>query len=183
MEEIWKDIKEFEGLYQISNRGNVRSLDRTDNNNHFKEGHLLPLCDNGKGYKIVGLWKNNEQCMKQVHRLVAEAFIPNTNNLPCVNHKDENPSNNDVTNLEWCTYEYNNNYGTKGKRISDANSKSVIQYTKQGEFVAEYKSAIEAKENTGIDNGHIGKCCNGQRKSAGGFLWEYKIKIKSNNNE
>ena len=183
MEEIWKDIKDFEGLYQVSNRGNVRSLDRTDNNNHFQKGHLLPLCNNRKGYKNVGLWKNNKQSMRQVHRLVGEAFIPNPNNWPCINHKDEKPSNNDVTNLEWCTYEYNNNYGTKGKRVSDANSKSVIQYTKQGEFVAEYKSAREAKEKTGIDNGHIGACCLGKRNSAGGFLWEYKIKIKSNNNE
>lgn len=175
--EEYKDIKGFEGLYQVSNHGNVRSVDRTDKNNHFWKGHLMPLCDNGKGYVIVGLWKDNQQYMKQVHRLVAEAFIPNPENKPCVNHKDENPTNNKVSNLEWCSYEYNNNYGTKPKRISDANSYPTIQKTKEGIIVGEYKSVTEASKQTGIDKGNISKCCKGKYHSAGGFLWEYKKKI------
>ena len=107
MQEIWKDIKGYEGLYQVSNLGNVYSI---------KNNKLLKLHISHKGYVVVCLYKNNKQHTQQIHRLIAQAFIPNPNNLPCVNHKDENPGNNDFRNLEWCTYKYNNNYGTFAER-------------------------------------------------------------------
>ena len=113
MLEIFKDIKGYEGLYQVSNLGNVKSL----NYNHTgKERILKPGLV--KEYLKVSLCKNNKIRMFSVHRLVAEIFLPNPDNLPCVNHKDENKQNNCVDNLEWCTYKYNANYGNRNKKIS-----------------------------------------------------------------
>lgn len=106
MSEIWKDIPNYENLYQVSNYGRVRSL-----HNRFKNKTYLKGCKNSKGYLLVTLCKNHTQKAFNIHRLVAEAFIPNPNNLPCVNHIDENKINNIFTNLEWCTYQYNNTYG------------------------------------------------------------------------
>lgn len=121
--EIWKDIEGYEGLYQVSNLGRVRSLDRytkgKNNSKIFKKGKLLKISQNQHGYNIVQLW-NKQKCFQTgVHRLVAQAFIPNPNNLPQVNHKDENKINNCVDNLEWCSAEYNTNYGTCIKRRSE----------------------------------------------------------------
>lgn len=106
--EIWKDIEGYEGLYQISNKGRVKSF-------HGK-GRIMKLGTHPLGYKLATLTKDGEQNTKQVHRLVAQAFIPNPENLPVINHKDENPSNNNVKNLEWCTQKYNLNYGTCQER-------------------------------------------------------------------
>ena len=116
MIEIWKDIEGYEGLYQVSNLGRVRSL------NYRRSGisKLLKQSTDEKGYKQVGLCKNGKQKNYHVHRLVAIAFISNPNNLPIINHKDENPSDNNANNLEWCTYEYNLNYGTVKERISES---------------------------------------------------------------
>lgn len=114
MNEVWKDVKGYEGLYQVSNMGNVKSMNRfvKANSNHkyqhIKE-RLLKL-NGGRKYTHVILCKNGTTKGYLVHRLVAEAFIPNPDNLPIINHKDENPSNNCVDNLEWCTYKYNNEY-------------------------------------------------------------------------
>lgn len=125
-EEIWKDVVGYEGLYQVSNLGNVKSLERVVK--RFVRGKyislypvkekLLKLYINSNGYISVGLYNNGFNSF-EVHRLVAQAFIPNPDNLPCVNHKDENPKNNNVKNLEWCTYQYNNTYGTIQQRLSD----------------------------------------------------------------
>ena len=111
MKEIWKDIPEYEGLYQVSNLGNVRSLNynRTGEIKLLKQGNV-------NGYKVVILYKDGKKKNYLVHRLVAIAFLPNPNNLPIINHKDENPSNNNVNNLEWCTQAYNTNYGEGIKR-------------------------------------------------------------------
>ncbi len=106
MKEIWKDIPNYENLYQISNLGRVRSL-----HNRYKNKQYLKPCANSKGYLLVSLCKNHIQKAFNIHRLVAEAFIPNPNNYPCINHIDENKENNIFTNLEWCTYQYNNTYG------------------------------------------------------------------------
>ena len=106
MQEIWKDIPNYENLYQISNLGRVRSL-----HNRYKGKQYLKACPNSKGYLLVSLCKNHTQRAFNIHRLVAEAFIPNPNNLPCINHIDENKLNNAVSNLEWCSYQYNNVYG------------------------------------------------------------------------
>ena len=124
IEEIWKDILGYEGLYQVSSFGRVRSLDRYDSNNHFLKGRILRLCADAKGYLIVGLWSNNKKKMYKVHRMVAESFIPNPDNLPIINHKDENPSNDNVDNLEWCDYKYNNNYGTARERARNTKLKN-----------------------------------------------------------
>ena len=101
MEEIWKDVKGYEGLYQVSNLGNVKSIRK----NIIKKPSRLP-----KGYLQMRLSKNGKNKYISIHRLVAQAFIPNINNYPCVNHKDCNPQNNKVNNLEWCTYKENNSY-------------------------------------------------------------------------
>lgn len=170
--EVWKDIEGYEGLYKISDKGRVKSI------GYGKERILKPA-NNGRGYLLVGLCKNNEKKHFLVHRIVAQAFIPNPQNLPQVNHQDENPSNNSVENLEWCTAKYNNNYGTRIQRINEKNtngkcSKPVIQYTKTGEFIKEWKSTMDVKRNLNYDQGHISACCNGKRKSANGFIWKYK---------
>lgn len=111
-EEIWRPVVGYEGLYEVSSYGRVRSLDRYDSRNRFRKGRILKLSDNGRGYLIVGLHSNNKVKNFLVHRLVAEAFLPNPENLTEVNHKDEDKSNNCVDNLEWCNRNYNINYGT-----------------------------------------------------------------------
>ena len=126
--EIWKDIEGYEGYYQVSNRGRVKSLERDVVKKdgtiiHCNEKLKINVHDQ-KGYQMVKLHKNGSGSMKKVHRLVAQAFIPNPNNLPQVNHMDEVKSNNSVDNLEWCDSKYNNNYGTKKQRISDAKTGS-----------------------------------------------------------
>lgn len=120
--EIWKDIEGYEGLYQVSNMGNIKRVEHEDYRCRqgyrvFKERILKPYIST-KGYKRVNLSKNNKKKEVPVHRLVAMAFIENPNNYPQINHKDENKFNNNVDNLEWCTCKYNNNYGTKSQRIS-----------------------------------------------------------------
>lgn len=162
MEEIWKDIKEYEQLYQISSHGNVKSLNyRNSGKSQILKNHIMK-----NGYQQIKLCKQQPNKRYYIHRLVAEAFIPNPNNLPCVNHKDENPSNNHVDNLEWCTYEYNNNYGTVKERISKTQlnnpklSKKVYQYTLDGKFVKEWESMNECERN-GFSQTVICLCCKG----------------------
>ena len=120
-EEIWCPIRGYEGIYEVSDQGRVKSI------GYGKERILRPG-RNTCGYLLVGLRKNREQKWYLVHRLVAQAFIPNPDNLPQVNHKDENKTNNSVQNLEWCDRKYNCNYGTRNQRIS----KPVLQFTKDG---------------------------------------------------
>jgi hypothetical protein len=125
----------------------------------------------------VALWQNGCMKRKKVHRLVAEAFIPNPGNLPCVNHKDEAKQNNGVDNLEWCTTQYNNHYGENKPTIRAAASrkKRVRQYTTDGKLVGVYESASEAQRKTGIVQQNISKCCleRNSFKTAGGFVWKF----------
>ena len=165
MMEIWKDIEGYEGLYQISNKGRVKSL------KWGKERILKPGWNTG-GYLKVYLFKNTEAQDRLVHRLVAEAFIPNPYNKPQVNHKDENKKNNCVENLEWITCMDNCNYGTRNERIS----RKILQYSKSGEFIREWVGALEVERVLGINNSDIIQCCKGRRKSAGSFIWQYKEK-------
>lgn len=127
MKEIWKDIKNYEGLYQVSNMGNVRSLDhyvdhgRWKNHKKVVKGKPLKFKLDKDGYCVLALYKNGSRSYRRVHRLVAEAFIPNLNNYTIVNHINEIKNDNRAENLEWCTIEYNNNYGTKNQRSAKSN--------------------------------------------------------------
>ena len=126
--EIWKDIVGYEGMYQVSNMGRVRSLDRIivykDGRVWNCKGRILSIHDNGKGYKFVRLSKYGKPKQEYIHRLVATAFIDNQDNLPEVNHKDENKENNCVYNLEWCSREYNHGYGTARQRQAEQHKKT-----------------------------------------------------------
>lgn len=164
--ELWSDAKEYEGLYQASNIGRVKSI-------KFGKERILKPFTNSSGYLQVSLFKNGKKKNFYVHRLVAEAFLPNPDNLPCVNHKDEDKTNNNVNNLEWCNCRYNVNYGTRNKRIGKSNSKKVLQYTLDGEFVREWQSTMECGRN-GFNQGHVVACCRGERKIHKDFIWRYK---------
>ena len=160
--EYWKPVVGYEGLYEVSNLGRVKSL------KFGKERILKPQKDTS-GYLCVTLCKNNNQCQFKVHRLVAEAFIPNPNNLPQINHKDECKTNNIVSNLEWCDRKYNVNYGTRTEKCS----KKVYQYTLDGKFVKEWKSTAECGRN-GYNYGNVAACCRGKLKKYKNFIWKYK---------
>lgn len=172
MVEEWRDIIGYEGKYQVSNCGRVKTL----NYNNTGRERIKQLETNTKGYKKIDLYKNGEREPFLVHRLVAIAFIPNPNNFPIVNHKDENPSNNCVDNLEWCDVKYNINYGTSQERRSKSitggknpKSKSIICIDTNEIFT----SIIEASRKYNIDQSSITKCCKGKRKIAGGYKWAY----------
>ena len=124
--EEWRDIKGYEGAYQVSSYGRIRSLDRIverKTGNYKHKGRILKQNDDTHGYLKVNLTKHDKKKTFKVHRLVAQAFIPNPNNYTVINHKDENKTNNKVENLEWCTSKYNNNYGTIQKRHSETKKK------------------------------------------------------------
>ena len=189
MIEEWRDIKGYEGYYQVSNYGRVKSLPKLGNG--YQEIILKPGVD-GCGYFKVCLSKNGVHKTTHIHRLVAEAFLPNPNNLPQVNHKNEDKTENFVwvnpdgsvdpskSNLEWCTQEYNNTYGTRLKRISESlknnnrASKPILQFDKNGAFVNEWPSAALVERELGINNGNICSCLKGKYKSAGNYVWKYK---------
>ena len=166
-EEIWCPIKCYKGLYQVSDKGRVRSM-------KFRKERILKLSRDKNGYLKVGLCNNGEQKMYMVHRLVAQTFTPNPQNLTEVNHKDENKENNSVQNLEWCDRKYNCNYGTRIKKISEKCSKPVLQFTKDGEFVKEWKSTNDVQRNLGYFGTYISSCCNGKCKSAYNYIWKFK---------
>lgn len=185
MTEEWRDIKGYEDLYQVSNLGRVRSLDRYEFfslGKRFRKGIIIKSSEDKNGYNRVSLTKDGKQKFFFVHRLVAEAFIPNPNNLPFINHKDEVKYNNCVDNLEWCTHEYNMNYGNRLQKCSKSLtnrrdlSKSVLQFTLDGTFVAEYPSTMEAERMLGVNHSSISACCRGKKylKTVGGYKWRYK---------
>ena len=183
--EIWKDILGYEGLYQVSNFGRVRSLDRIVkgcyNTIQIKKGRILKPRKNIWGYLYVVLSKENRTKAFTIHRLVALHFIDNPNNYPCVNHKDEDKLNNNVDNLEFCSVLYNNTYNERHKKIAEKNingkkSKPVLQYTLDGVFVKEWESTREAGRN-GYQQICISKCCRGINKQHKGFIWKYKEDI------
>ncbi len=197
--EIWKDIDGYEG-YQVSNLGRVRSLDRIDNNNHPLNGVILKPYISNSGYLLVGLYKQQRCYKKLVHRLVAEAFIPNPDNKPEIDHintiktdntvflNEDGSINYEKTNLRWTTRKENiNNPLTKTKMQINARkpskgkygkkhhrSKPIIQYDKDGNFIREWDCANDVERVLGISNKHIGSVCLGKRKSCGGYIWKYK---------
>ena len=175
MREIWKQIKGFTGLYSVSNLGNIRhdkTEGKTGTGNYAREEHILKQRKNNKGYMLVDLYKENKRSQILVHRIVAIAFLDNPNNYSVVNHKDENPLNNTVENLEWCTQKYNMNYGSTPYKIAIANSKPVKQLDKQGNILARFPSAMHAQRETKISNGCINECIKGKRKTAGCYVWQ-----------
>lgn len=175
----WRDIKDYEGYYQVSDTGVVKAIERTivfaDGRKRKYPEKILPIKEwfkNGNGYLMVSLTKHHKTKGFSVHRLVAEAFLPNPNNLPQVNHKDENKSNNSALNLEWCDQKYNNRY---------SNAIGVIQYDEYWNIVKVWSCIAEASERLSIPAPNIINCCKKKSRSAGGFYWCYEEDTSKNN--
>ena len=140
----------------------------------FRHGNrILSTYIANNGYEMVCLCYNKKKHQDTVHKLLALTFIPNPNNYPCVGHWDDNPHNNDLSNLYWTTYKENNNHNDHNKKVAKAMSYPVTQYTLEGEEVNYFDGAADAGRKTGINRHHINLCCRGKRKSAGGYMWEY----------
>ena len=178
-------VKKIDGFdhYYISREGEVMST------NFHRTGRcqvLKPYTNNG-GYQTVSLCKNGTVKIGMVHRLVAETFIPNPNNLPCVNHKDENKTNNHVDNLEWCTPKYNCNYGTRNSRMkrklreNNKHKKQVAQISLDGTIVKIWDSMREAARN-GYVFSNIWSCCNHINKTHKNYKWEYTLENNTQEN-
>lgn len=179
MSEVWKPIKGYEGIYEVSNLGRVRSLPRMLTDSKGRR-HPVPMKilreHDRKGYVGYRLCNGPATAEFSAHRLVAMAFIPNPDNLPVVNHRDENPRNNHVDNLEWCTIQYNTKYGNGiAKQVASMTYKTreVEQLSINGEHIAYFKSLSEASKATGADKSLIMRVCKGIKKTAGGFIWKY----------
>ena len=183
--EIWKtavyDSEIYEGLYKVSNWGRILSL----NYNHTGKPGLMNPGKDKDGYLVVCFSKNKEEKTCLVHRLIAEAFLPNPENLPQVNHKDEDKTNNFVflnedgtvnkekSNLEWKSPKDNCNHGTRNERIAKAKSKPVLQLSLSGDLIKEWPSTMECGRN-GFNQGNVAACCRGERKTHKGFRFMYK---------
>ena len=157
-----KDIAGYEGLYAVTPEGEVWS--------YRNECFLKPVT-NRYGYMRVVLFKDNEKKMYYIHRIIAKTFLPNPENLPQVNHKDENKTNNCLQNLEWCDSKYNANYGTRNEKVSNKHKKAILQYTLDGEFVREWNSASDVGKKV---SNNIRRCLRGRNKTAYGYIWKYK---------
>ncbi len=177
MNEIWKDCKHYEGLYEVSTLGRVRSLERyvanSDKSERLVPSRIISQHAGSSGYLQVGLSKNGKTKYELVHRLVALAFVDNPDNLPQVNHKDECKTNNEASNLEWCNRKYNMNYGTVKQRIGAKHKRRINQYDLNSNYIATYNSQQEAARQTGISNVSIFYCCSGRTNQAGGYKWQY----------
>lgn len=169
-EEVWKQIPGYNDKYEVSNLGRVRNTET---------GHVLSSLKSGQGYRSVWLYDltlktNRKRWIVLVHRLVAEAFVPNPRGFTEINHKDEDKTNNAANNLEWCDRKYNCNYGTLQVRRSAKAKIPVLQYDKTGVFLKEWASPVDAMRALNIDRTSIYKCCAGKLRSAGGFIWQYR---------
>lgn len=166
-DEVWKDVVGYEGLYKVSDRGNVYSVERIGTNNRKFGGIILKSRYDKNGYPRVTLCENGIMKTKVVHRIVAEAFVPNPNGLPQVNHLDEVKDNNNVENLEWCDSRYNSNYGTRNERLS----KKVRATNVETGEVLTFNSTVEA-EDKGYTSGNVARACRGAYKGNNGELIE-----------
>ena len=153
-----KDISGYEGLYAVTSCGKVYS---------YRNKRFLTPWVNSKGYLMVNLCKDGKVKKYLIHRLVAEAYLPNPENLPQINHKDENKTNNCLQNLEWCDAKYNTNYGTRNEKIK----KPILQLSLDGELIREWNSATDVGKE--VRKG-ISKCLRGKSKSSYGYIWKYK---------
>ena len=188
--EIWKDIPNYEGLYQVSNLGRIKSLQRkqycpkTNKINIIKKERILKQ-HNSKGYNFVILYKNNNIKNNLVHRLVANAFIDNFKNYSYINHIDGNKSNNKVENLEWCTasentkHAYKNGLSKAKKGKENIKSKIICQYDLKGNFIKKHYSIMDAEREKQANHSSIIRCCMNRQKSAGGYIWRYENDIVS----
>ena len=156
-----KDIQGYEGMYAVTSCGKVYS---------YKRKKFLKPQRDGSGYLKVNLYKNGEQKTYRIHKLVQEAYLSNPNNLPCVNHKDENKENNALPNLEWCTYEYNINYGSHNEKSAKSRGKPV--YCE--ELNRTFESRAAAARELGLDSSNISSCCNGKLKTTGGYHFRHQ---------
>lgn len=181
MNEIWKSIEGYEGLYEVSNLGKVKSVERyVPRGNHqiyVKERILKPELDKD-GYLLVNLSKNGVQRMQKIHRLVAIAFIPNVNNLPIINHLNEIKFDNRVENLEWCDNLHNVRYGTgieRNKQIQTfAHGKKVLKKDLLGNVLESYPSTREAARENNTTATQIRRVCQGKQRTCIGYTWEYE---------
>ena len=171
MEKLWKEIPDTDGKYLISTDGEVMAISRRvkfGNVFRWTKTNIRTARKKENGYLELEILGKHHY----IHRLVAEAFIPNPDNLPCINHKDENKENNSVENLEWCDYSYNANYGTRTKRAKEKQfgDRFVVINLDTGEV---YKTPKDASRSTGIHNDSISRVCKGKSKTAGGYRWRY----------
>ena len=176
--EEWRDIEGYEGLYQVSNKGRVRSLDRYVGykgiSKALRKGKILKPHQDNKGYLSVILQKDGKVKKFLVHCLVMKMFVGEKQSNMQINHKDECKTNNKLENLEYCTAKYNCNYGNRTEKITKKKQKPVIALNSDGEIVYEFKSAKEA-EDLGFSPSHICNCCKGKRKWHNGLFWKYNL--------
>lgn len=176
MEEIWKDVVGYEGLYQVSNLGRVKSckklIIRKNKGNFILKEKIMKNSVTGYGYYMVNLYKNGKYTHFLVHRLVALAFIPNPLNKPCINHIDAVKTNNKTNNLEWVTYGENNLHALKNN-LKDFSKRSFrVAQIYDNNIVAIFSSIREAEKKTGICDTTINKVINGKLYTAGGYKWK-----------
>ena len=167
--EVWRDIESYEGLYQVSNLGRIKSSNRKIYSDRYKNGIFVKekIRKNNidkYGYNYIILYKKGKNKTYKIHRLVAQAFIPNPNNYPCINHKNKIRNDNRVENLEWCDVKYNNQF---------SRGKSVVQYDLRLKYIKKWNCIREAGRILNIDNRDICKCCKGKLKTAGNYIWRY----------
>lgn len=178
MKEIWKDLKE-NSFYQISNYGRFKSKDRyvkNGNGKRFCKGKIIKPTLTRNGYLEYSYKQNGIRKVELAHRLVARYFIDNPDNLPQINHKDENIKNNNVNNLEWCTAKYNANYGNRNAKCLEKikyQFKKVKQFDKNHNFIKEYQSLGIASREINGDISAIIRVCKGKQKTAYNYIWEY----------